>query len=35
MKDSLERDLNEEIREIIEDTINEIGEDIEAPFKMN
>ncbi|QYK67274.1 hypothetical protein KAI36_02424 [Paenibacillus sp. S02] len=35
MKDSLERDLNEEIREIIEDTINEIGEDIEVPFKMN
>ncbi|PZM64607.1 hypothetical protein [Paenibacillus dendritiformis] len=35
MKSSLNLELEEKVRKIIEETIDEVGEDIEVPFKMN
>ncbi|MGG4183438.1 hypothetical protein [Paenibacillus polymyxa] len=35
MKESSNKDLDEDVREIIEETVDEIGEDIEVPFKIN
>ncbi|MGR6126140.1 hypothetical protein [Paenibacillus sp. SER-28] len=35
MKESLNKDLDEDVRGIIEETVDEIGEDIEVPFKIN
>lgn len=35
MKSALNMDLDKQVREIIEETINEVGEDINIPYKTN
>ncbi|MEN1988150.1 hypothetical protein [Paenibacillus hubeiensis] len=35
MKSALNRGLDKQVREIIEETINEVGEDIDTPYKSN